>query len=1076
MPTDFKTRLEARQKLLEQRSSRFTRRADTINQRLISRGITPKVDLNSSEGLYQTALGAGDPVAGEAGKIMEPEKSLWGKIKSGAGKTLGWTFDKLSRTNWASATAVKNAFDTDPNTTFTQGLKEGFTGKSKMTYSDVFKAWRKESGQPEAKGIEKFNDAVMGFAADILLDPLTYLTFGFGAGAKVALSGGGKAVLSKAGTKFVQKAATKGLGDTFGREFVERAVVNMAEKNPALYGKFIDQGGIKYFGKTIVSSGRIAAVTSKLPLVEKIDRATEGTRNAVYALFNRDASSKFGKLPEEYAKIAQKYRDQGLAKEADVLEKAMNIAQSNGLNAREAELITNAIESGTKLADERLENARQLFERELGTVIKEETKRGIQVGELKNYVPHILVENDLKAIPFKPDGARVSLGASKSRKLGKTITESEEFMAKVDELNVHPDDLPEDLDRIAEYKAKIEAGEKIDPIRLIREEGGMFVEDGKHRLEAFKQAGKTEIPSIEQIVKISNEADAARASIKEINDAFGKEFFDPNIVSAAATRMVASARATTTSDFLREVAQKFGAAADYAPSNYVASGAKELKGFKFHPAIAEQIDTFKKAMINDDATGKLLSAYDRVQNLWKASVTSIFPAFHGRNAISNVFLNFLDIGVQALNPAKHTMAVELLNLNRQANQLKKASLGVGEKAAKAKTELEKLLSKQIIKGTDETKGWTFGELQKAIKDNRVAFNNEFTGFLDIRETTKDKLAKLKGSGTLREKVRPINPLSQDNIAFRAGRKTGQMVEEQARLVNFMSNLAKTGDVTQAAARTKQFLFDYANLSPFEKNVLRRIVPFYTFTRKNLALQVTQGAKQPGKLVLNQKIFNAVSNAFSGGTLSEDEKKNLPTWMQQGLGIVINREGNKVEVINSLGTPIEAMFSSVQPNAILGSLSPIAAVPLQVAIGKHFFFDKDLKDVNDATAFKSAPQFIKDYIGYTTRENKDGSERAIALNPTRMFIIQNIPPSSRVVSVIGQLEDENVSGKLKLMRQMTGLKPYGKDLDDEALYREKEKIRALQDLLDKSGVAPIFKRSFIPKDAKTIRRERDTSRE
>jgi len=1070
MATDYQARLEARQKLLEKRGARFQGRMDKVNQRLISRGIQPKVDLNSSQGLYNTALGAGNPVAGEAGKIMNPEQSTWGKIKSSAGKGLSWTLDKLSRTNYASATAVHNLFDRDKKTTFTGGLKEGITGKSQMTYSDVFKAWRKESGQPEAQGIEKINDAVFGFAADILLDPLTYLTFGFGAGAKVGLAGGSKVVLSKAGTKFVEKAATKGLGSTFGREFVERAVANMAEKSPALYGKFIDQGGIKYFGKTIVSSGRIAAVTSKLPLVEKVDRATEGTRNAIYSLFNRDASAKFGKLPEEYVKVAQKYRDQGLTKEADAIEKAMSIAQANNLNAREAEMITNALENGTKMADERLENARQLFERELGSTIKEESRRGIQVGDLKNYVPHILADIDTRAIPFKPEGVRVSLGASKARKIGKVVEETDPFMAKLDELNIHPDDLPEDLDRIAEYKAKIEAGEKIDPIKLIREGDKMFVEDGKHRLTAFREAGKTEIEAVEQIKKVGKLEDAQRATIKEINDAFGQEFFDPNIVSAAATRMVASARATTAADFIREVAQKFGAAADYAPSNYVSAGAKELKGFKFHPAIAEQIDTFKKSMINDEATGKLLQAFDKVQNLWKASVTSIFPAFHGRNAISNVFLNFLDIGGQALNPVKHTMAVELLNLNRQATKLKKASLGVGPAAKKAKGELEELLSKQIIKGTDDTKGWTFGELQKAIKDNRVAFGNEYTGFLDIRETTMDKLKKLPGQkSTLRDKVRPVNPLSQDNLLFKAGRKTGQMVEEQARLVNFMSNLAKTGDVEAAAARTKQFLFDYANLSPFEKNVLRRLVPFYTFTRKNLELQVRALLKTPGKQAINAKLFKAVSSGFSGGTLTEDEKKNLPKWMQEGLGIVIKRDGDKVELITSLGTPIEAMFSTLKPNALLGSVSPTIAVPVQVAIGKHFFFDKDLKDVNDATAFKNAPQFIKDYIGYTTRENKDGSERAISLNPTRMFIIQNIPPSSRVVSVIGQLEDENVSGKLKLMRQLTGLKPYGKDLTEEELYREKEKIKALQDLLDKSGVAPIFKRSFIPKDT-TPRRD------
>jgi uncharacterized protein YbjQ (UPF0145 family) len=1207
-----------------------------VNKFLASKGLA-KQDLGSSGGLYQTALGTGNSaLITEANSIMNPEQTLWGRFKSGSKKLLGKTLDVLQRGNYAVASAVKNQIDDDASTTILGGLKSGITGRTKHTFDDVFT----EAGwNPESRA-GKIAKGTTAFAADVLLDPTTYLTFGYGAGAKVS----GK-VLSKAGMKFAAKASTKKIGTEFGEKFLKESIVRMAQNSPELYGKFLDKGGVKFFGETIISGGRIAAVLQAIPGVSKLDDVTKSTRNSLYALVNRDASAKFGKLPQEYIELQQKYRDLGAIKSSDAMEEAMQIAQANKITQPEARIITNAIENGTHLADERLENARRLYAHIFGRNLRDEQLRGISIGKLPNYVPHILVDNKKPLMNFKPEGARVSLGASKSRDIVKYtsldtgeeiissskglnfkehITDIErnkiegaanEFMQrrdiKIQDLQQEAEELadavndvftnkagtkfekevlgnmdsvsrnnfknymqvfksriqkftPEeirlmeaqtnkvvgDLSKISPeaadaLRAKIskEFGETSDEVKNINEllnkannAPGKVIKDGVEKsvdktdliqlqkevnalarvatqnsldegaLTAFtariakeffddpagargfiKRILKKDSKIAEftdeisgRIAKASEELAAlpdaakyfsdstgkkftkAQASIQEINDAFGKEFFEQDIVKAAAIRSTASARATTSADFLRETARKFGAAADKAPSNYVKASAKELEGMLFHPAIAEHIDTFQKGLIGDEATNNLLRAYDGIQNLWKASVTSIFPAFHGRNAISNVFLNFLDIGAGALNPAQHKLSLELLNLNRQATSLKKASLGVGPKAVKAKADLQTLLKKQVT--NDGARSWTFGELRKEIKNNRVAFGNDYTGFLDIQDTVDRKLSRVKSATSkARSAGMAVNPLSQENLVFRAGRATGRVVEEQARLVNFLTNLQKTGDVTLSAQRTKQFLFDYENLSKFEKTFMRRIIPFYTFTRKNLELQATQLIKQPGKFATQAKLFTQLSKSISGGTLTDEEKKSLPDWLQSGLGLVVGRDGQDVDIINSLGTPVEALFSSLQPNAILGSLSPIAAVPLQVAIGKHFFFDRDLKDVDNAAPFKNAPQFIKDYIGYSERKNKDGSVRAISLNPTRMFIIQNIPPSSRVVSVIGQLEDENVSGKLKLLRQTTGLKPYGKNLDEEAAYREKEKVRALQDLLDKSGVAPIFRKSFIPKE-------------
>jgi hypothetical protein len=561
------------------------------------------------------------------------------------------------------------------------------------------------------------------------------------------------------------------------------------------------------------------------------------------------------------------------------------------------------------------------------------------------------------------------------------------------------------------------------------------------------------------------------ATIEEINNAFGKmdptspnfgkNFFDPNIINSTAIRNVQSARAVTAKEFLTEVAQKFGAKVGEAPTNYVESGVKELAGLSFHPAIAEQLTKFHSALVNDDATNKLLKQFDKLQNFWKASVTSIFPAFHGRNAISNVFLNFLDLGAAAISPAKHILSVSLLMNDKVANKLERAVLEGGEVAKAAKVELKALFEKPVL--TDRLgKTWTFGELRNEIKNRRIAFGDEFTGYLDIRQSNEAKMKAVQGS-TLKQKAGKLNPFSQDNIAFSTGRAVGNQIEQQARVLNFITNLEKTGDVLTSAERTKQFLFDYTNLSDFEKNVMRRLIPFYTFTRKNLELQAVQSLKQPGKLATQAKLFSGISSVLSGGQITDEERKSLPEFLQQGLGIVVSRKGSKLQIIDQIGTPIEQVFSAIQPNVILGGMSPVIAVPLQVAIGKHFFFDKDLSKVNDATAYQHAPQFLKDYIGFTVRKNQDGTNRYVSLNPTRMFLINNIPPFSRDIAVVGQLEAANVSGKLKVWRQLTGLKPYGEDLDLQAQLIEKQKVRDLQDLLDTSGVAPVFRRSFIPKN-------------
>src|SRR3990167_5934575 len=112
----------------------------------------------------------------------------------------------------------------------------------------------------------------------------------------------------------------------------------------------------------------------------------------------------------------------------------------------------------------------------------------------------------------------------------------------------------------------------------------------------------------------------------------------------------------------------------------------------------------------------------------------------------------------------------------------------------------------------------------------------------------------------------VNPLSPAGRLMRAPREIGRFIENNARIAHFADRIAKGDGMLDASLSVKKHLFNYNELTPFERKVMVRVIPFYRFISNNLPLQLQFAAKQPGKFGAMIRALKAAGFDESGGDL------------------------------------------------------------------------------------------------------------------------------------------------------------------------------------------------------------------
>lgn len=735
------------------------------------------------------------------------------------------------------------------------GLSEALTSKEKRDRGEVVKLPR---------GLETLGN--------VLLDPTNYVTFGTGTAAKQAAEQAGKILTKDALERVAAQGLKKGLTaeeHTLLREGLEE-VARGVSKDPAKTAsrqiaalERRAQGGINLglpkLGTVNVVSGETVGKVSRtlgVPTV-KAAVAETGVSRALARGFKPRAA-----IAQEFGQeVADAVGTAGHERTAEALQLAHNWESElraavksveKGVSVEDDRLLQQVLDKGGSLADAPTRLAP--VARTLDRIRKEFTALQAEVGILgpkaaegtDNYLRRLLSPDALKA---------VRSGGASARGL-KTLAEAvTPTAAKLRTLL--PEASAQDINRLVE---RFRAGELPESLAALEERLGPLPEKTGKRIARIAEA----LPE-------------------------GAPLYQESAVGATAVRAHEAAQAVAARRFvnnLREIkvagesllqdSQSFYQRHPNGVADWVEVNLPGVGRFHSHRSVAQEINKVSDVLRNEDATvGAVRKALLAWERSWKTSATA-FPvtgAFTARNFRSNLFLNLAD-GLKS--PVPYLEAARLQRAVRAAvkdNPQKVASEGV----------------EAVLRGALTPRQF---ETYKAALDHGVVGH----GFFDIELRDAAKTARELGVRGAAGRPRPIRALSNK------GRDINSAVENHARLSNFIHNREKLGNVKDAALRTKAVLFDYAELTPVEQKILKRVIPFYTFMRKNLELQGKTVLSDPARLVFPEKIAQALSEPLHG---------NEPEYLQESGARRVALPGPLQGLVTAPDRPFRSAIEDVQ---------------------------------------------------------------------------------------------------------------------------------------------------------------------
>ena len=326
------------------------------------------------------------------------------------------------------------------------------------------------------------------------------------------------------------------------------------------------------------------------------------------------------------------------------------------------------------------------------------------------------------------------------------------------------------------------------------------------------------------------------------------------------------------------------------------------------------------AKINDhEEWGALWRGWNKVQTYLKSAMIAT-PGFVQRNIFGAFFNAWLD-GVNLNEIVSSTMMT--MRIAREARDKNISFL----RAARG-----------LAKSVDDADLRSYVKLlEVGVRGGGQAVSAVELG-IGLRNARSMEMLVGRRTGGGKQYSVSLKPWSPRFAPYQAVRTVNSWVEDVVRLGVGMDTLRYGGSVDDALARIAKSQFDYDELTQFERQWMKSIFPFYTWTRKNVPYQLQQIMKHPSK-------YNKLLSAKRSLELGTESEGVVPDYFLEPFGVRLPFAAKGGTVYTAPDIPFQDLgrYDPFQrggwkkaTTTLLSGASPILKAPLEVAFGKQVF--------------------------------------------------------------------------------------------------------------------------------------------
>lgn len=352
------------------------------------------------------------------------------------------------------------------------------------------------------------------------------------------------------------------------------------------------------------------------------------------------------------------------------------------------------------------------------------------------------------------------------------------------------------------------------------------------------------------------------------------------------------------------------------------------KESKYIDQFINNVNASEKAFIDKDLLGLitfkpnkedanlLLKTMDKANNLFKKTST-LSPGFHLRNIEGN-WSNMGLSGVSIIDRFKaYKKAFKLSDSDYIIDLVKKnanKTLSVSEKS-------DWKVIKQFIQSGAMGTGKNIRDLGELIekasidKESAGLFKKVWDGIFSINAKANEKFDNLSRLALLTH--------ATDNPKY----------------------ITKLG-AKNAIDAMHQVLFDPQNMSPFERKYIKRLIPFYTFTKQNLIFQAKNIVNNTSRYNRLIKEFNKTYDAVGKNNYRQYQKENFELPLFNTGNDLITLKSNLP--ISDLGEYLDNPFQRM-----VSSTTPLIKTPFEQVTGVDTFTGRDISDRSNIEALFNA---------------------------------------------------------------------------------------------------------------------------